>query len=459
VVRGRCDLSHLGFAAVVLAAGKGTRMNSGIPKVLQKVCGRELLNLVIDASTSAGISQVSVVVPKDHSSFSKTIERRGQLSIQQSAEGSGHALLAAREHVHSYENIIVLNGDVPLISHSTIQNMMQNHTEKKSIITVLVCEVPDPKGLGRIIRDDTGNLISIVEEIETNQSNRHTSEINAGIYCFNNSWLWKTVEYLKPSRSGEIYITDLIALAHKQGISIQSFTTHDQNEIKGINNKIDLSVVENIMRKNICEELMLKGVTIIDPNSTYLDHGVKVGKDSVIHPNCHIRGNTNIGIRTTVGPNTIIRDSDIGDDCNIINSVIEETILGNGVTIGPFSHTRKGTKLDNNVHIGNHAEIKNSTLGPGTKMGHFSYIGDADVGSKVNIGAGTITCNYDGTNKNRTTIKDEAFIGSDTMLIAPVKVGRKSITGAGSVISKDVPDNSKAVGAPARIMRGAKRSL
>ena len=452
-----CSSSDPDFAAVVLAAGQGTRMKSDVPKVLHKICGRELLSLVIDASAFAGIGQLAVVVPKDHKSFLETTKGRAKLSIQQTAEGSGHALMAAREHVHLYRNVIVLNGDIPLISPSTIQNMLRNHTEKEAIITVLVCEVPDPKGLGRIIRDDKGNIISIVEEVETDQSNRHTPEVNAGIYCFKNNWLWKVINDLKPSSNGEIYITDLIALAHKQGLNIQSVTTLDQNEIKGVNNKVELSDMENIMKKNICEELMLEGVIIIDPTSTYIDHGVKLGKDSVIHPNCHIRGATNIGMRTTVGPNTIIQDSQIGDDCNIFNSVVDQTKIGDRVEIGPFSHTRSGTKLHNEVHIGNHAEIKNSTLGRGTKMGHFSYIGDADIGANVNIGAGTITCNYDGIKKNRTIISDEAFIGSDTMLIAPVKVGYKSRTGAGSVISKDVPDNSKAIGSPARILRDDQR--
>ena len=449
----QCDPYNLEFAAVVLAAGKGTRMNSELPKVLHRVCGRELLNLVIDASTSAGIHQTSVVIPENHPSFIEAIKGRANVSIQKTPKGTGHALISAREHVESFRNVMVLNGDVPLISNTTLKKMMQNHLNNNAIITVLACKVPNAEGLGRIIRNESGEFVSIVEEVDTDNYNRQIREINAGIYCFDSNWLWNAIKHVEPSTSGEIYITDLVALAQGEGKKIKSFMTLDQNEIKGINSKLDLSVVENIMNKIICEELMLKGVTIIDPNTTYLDHGVTIGKDSIIHPNCHIRGSTNIGNRTTIGPNTIITDSQIGNDCNIFNSVIEETIIGNEVDVGPFSHTRSGTTLDNKVHIGNHAEIKNSNLGYGTKMGHFSYIGDAEVGCNVNIGAGAITCNYDGVSKNRTTIKDGAFIGSDTMLIAPVKIGTKSSTGAGSIISKDVPDNSKAIGAPARIIR------
>jgi len=341
---------------------------------------------------------------------------------------------------------------MPLIKPKTLSNFMKQHKSSKADLTLLTGKVTDPRDFGRIVRNNEGKVTNVVEQSEANVAQLLINEINAGAYCFKTSWLWAALESLKPSKSGEFFLTDLISFAASINLTIESISI-DHQEIMGVNNKSDLAKAEKMIRATTCENLMETGVRIIDPDTTYIDQEVVVGPDTVIFPNTYIRGSTNISSNCKIGPNCEITNSSIGPSCIIRSSTIESTMIHDNVSIGPYSHIREGSVLYEDVSIGNYVEIKNSTLGRGTKSGHHCYLGDSDIGSNVNIGAGTITCNYDGEQKHRTTIKDNAFIGSDTKLVAPVTIGKQSITGAGSIVTKDIPDFAKGIGSPARILK------
>ncbi|MDC0035178.1 bifunctional UDP-N-acetylglucosamine diphosphorylase/glucosamine-1-phosphate N-acetyltransferase GlmU [Chloroflexi bacterium] len=440
------------FKGIILAAGAGTRMKSSLPKALHKLSGRPIITFVINSIIEAGIEDIITIVPAEHHTFKPILENNSELAVQQTPKGSGHALLHAKKKTSTAKNILVLNGDMPLVKRETLTSLMNHHQSSKADLTLLTAQVGNPKDFGRIVRNSDGRIISIIEESEANESHIGINEINAGAYCFKTSWLWNALESLKPSKSGEFFLTDLVTLAYNVNLKTESISAEEQ-EIIGVNNKIDLAKAEKILKTSICENLMANGVTIIDPNTTYIDINVTVGPDTIIFPNTHISGNSKISSYCEIGPNSVIANSSVGHSCIIKSSTAESAIICSNVTIGPYSHIREGSILKSDVNIGNYVEIKNSTIGSGTKSGHHCYLGDADIGSNVNIGAGTITCNYDGEQKQRTIIKDNAFIGSDTKLIAPVTVGKQSITGAGSIITKDIPDFSKAVGSPARITK------
>jgi bifunctional UDP-N-acetylglucosamine pyrophosphorylase/glucosamine-1-phosphate N-acetyltransferase len=308
-------------------------------------------------------------------------------------------------------------------------------------------------GFGRIVRDEDGRVQQVVEEKVASPEQLRIRELNVGVYCFRESWLWEHLERLPLSQVGEYYLTDLVGMAAAEGHQVVAHTIHDVGEVQGINNRIHLARAEALMRRRINEKWMLEGVTIMTPEATYIDATVEIGQDTLIYPNTYLRGKTVIGSGCEIGPNTMVRDSQVGDHCRILASVVAEAIIERDCDIGPYGHLRKGAHLAAGVHMGNFGEVKNSYLGPGTKMGHFSYLGDAQVGADVNIGAGAITCNYDGERKYQTEIGDGAFIGSDTMLIAPVRVGRAARTGAGSVVTHDVPDGELVYGVPARVRK------
>jgi bifunctional UDP-N-acetylglucosamine pyrophosphorylase/glucosamine-1-phosphate N-acetyltransferase len=440
------------FKGIILAAGTGTRMRSSLPKVLHTLSGRPILTYVINSLVGTGIQDIITVVPAKHHRFKSILNKTSQIAVQETPKGSGHALLQAIGMTSTAKNILVLNGDMPLIKKETLISLMTHHQSSEADLTLLTAHVSNPKSFGRIVRNEDNRIITIIEESEANESHIGIKEINAGAYCFKTSWLGDALKSLKPSKSGEFFLTDLISLAYEVDLKTESLSTEEQ-EILGVNNKKELAKVDKILRTSICEDLMAKGVTIIDPDTTYIGIDVSVEQDTVIYPNTHISGVSKISSRCEVGPNSVIANSSVGPNCIIRSSTIESAIVCNNVTVGPYSHIREGTFLKSDVKIGNYVEIKNSAIGNGTKLGHHCYIGDSDIGSNVNIGAGTITCNYDGLKKQRTTIKDNAFIGSDTKLIAPVIVGIQSITGAGSVITKDIPDFAKGVGSPARIIK------
>ena len=326
-------------------------------------------------------------------------------------------------------------------------------------MTLATSRFDDPDGMGRIVRDELGRVSSIVEESESNNKIRAISEVNVGVYCLNVNWLLDTIGTISPSESGEIYLTDLISIAACQDAEmVRSISLNDPAEGIGVNSRVDLAKVESVLRNRICVKWMSDGVTIPDQSTVYIDTTVRIGIDTIVLPNSHIMGDVVIGSDCEIGPNSVVKDSKLGDSCIVSGSVVSGSELERDVHVGSFSSVRSGSHLGRGVHIGTSAEVKNSNLGSGTKVGHFSYIGDADIGSKVNIGAGTVTCNYDGLRKNVTKIDDGAMIGSDTMLVAPVKVGANAETGAGSVVTRDVPVEALVKGIPARVTRVAKKN-
>ena len=426
-------------------------MRSQVPKVLHRVCGRELVSLVVDAAKSGGFDTTVAVVAPDSHAVRDSLGDGIAYAVQREPKGTGDALLQARGHVETVNNVAVMYGDVPLVRPETLDSMMRQHVQSGAFVTLLTAHPSNPDGLGRVVRNPSGAITAVVEERDANDDIRSITEVNGGVYCFRSSWLWPNLEALAPSPSGESYLTDLVERAEQQGLTVESVRAHSPLEITGVNTRVQLAQVEAALRQSLRERWMLAGVTMPDPSSVFIDVDAALGEDTVVLPNTHITGASRIGRQCEIGPNSIVDDSEIGDGCRIVASVVRGSTLEDGVDVGPFSHIRSASHLGRGVHIGTSAEVKQSRLGPDTRSGHFSYIGDAEVGANVNIGAGTVTCNYDGTKKHRTRIDDDAFIGSDTMLIAPVTIGARSSTGAGSVVNKDVPPDSQAVGVPARV--------
>ena len=439
-----------GYAAAILAAGMGTRMKSSTPKALHRICGREMLHLVADAVRGAGVDDITIVVPQDSRRFQDAIGDSVRYATQPEPLGTGHAILQARTALNGASNIMVLYGDAPLIKPSTLARLMLRHAEMEACVTIITSRRSNPDGLGRILRDDSGGITAIVEERHADSDTLAIREVNSGFYCFRAPWLWENLQKLAPAPNGELLLTDLIQAAALQGQIVESITSDDPHETMGINNRIQLAEAETIMSQRIRERCMLGGATMPDASSVYIDCDAEIGQDTIVLPNTHITGQTVIGSGCTIGPNAIIDNAIIGDECTITSSVVRDSTLEADVDVGPFSHIRGGAHIESGVHIGTSAEVKNSRLGRGTKMGHFSYMGDATLGANVNIGAGAITCNFDGRDKHETIVGNDAFIGSDTMLVAPVRIGDGAATGAGAVVTKDVPANTLVVGVPAR---------
>lgn len=438
------------IAAVILAAGQGTRMKSKLAKVLHPIAGREMILHILDAVREAGVQRVVVVGPET-SPLQELLGDAAEYAVQAEALGTGHALAQARPLVEStVEDVLALYGDTPLLTVDTLRAVIAAHQEAEAALTLLTAVAADPEGLGRVLRDALGCIWGVIEEAEADAAQRAIAEINVGVYCFRSSWLWDELASLPRSPKGEYYLTHLVGRAVAAGQRVATVLLKDSVEALGVNTRVQLAQAEAVLRGRIRERLMLSGVTIIDPPSTFIDATVEIGQDTIIYPHSFIGGKTRIGQDCQVGPSSVITDSHIGDNCRVLASVMENATIQEGVDVGPFSHLRPGAHLEAGVHIGNFAEVKNSRLGQGTKMGHFSYIGDAKLGRDVNVGAGTITCNFDGVLKHRTEIGDEVFLGSDTLLIAPVSVGDRALTAAGSVINRDVPPDTAAIGAPAR---------
>ena len=443
--------SQQDYAAVILAAGMGTRMKSRTPKALHRICGREMLLLVVDSVRAAGVDDITVVVPQNSQPFREALDDSVQYASQPEPLGTAHALLQARSAAECADNILVLYGDTPLIRADTLSDLMQRHRRSEACASVVTAIAAKPDGMGRILRDEVGSITAIVEELNADNETLAIREVNSGLYCFRGTWLWRNLERLAPASNGELLLTDLIQAAVEQSLPVESITSDDPRETMGVNDRLQLAEAETILRRRIREHWMLGGVTMPDSASVYIDKTVTLEPDTVILPNTHITGKSVVGGGCTIGPNAIIGNAHIGDDCEIVSSVVRDSTLESGVDVGPFSHIRGGSHIEAGVHVGTSAEIKNSRLGRGTKMGHFSYMGDATLGANVNIGAGAITCNFDGESKHETIIGKDAFIGSDTMLVAPVKIGDRASTGAGAVVTKDVPAGSTVIGVPARV--------
>ena len=443
------------FATVILAAGQGTRMRSDLPKVLHRIAGKPLLQYSLDLVDGLMDSKPVVVVGHKAEQVQDVVGEQARFVIQKEQLGTGHAVQTAETELKgAADYVLVLNADLPLILRESITGLIDLQKQNKTAVAMLTVMSEDPRGFGRIVRNADGGVDRIVEEADASEDEKQIKELNVGVYCFRADWLWDALGKIQPSKvKGEYYLTDLVEIANQNGEKVQPLLATHAEEAIGINNRVHLAEAEAVMRRRINQGWMECGVTFIDPTSTYIEASVEIGRDSIIYPNTVLRGLTKIGHHTQVGPNSMLQDTKVGNHCMILQSVLEHAVLEDHVEIGPFGHLRKGAYLADHVHMGNFGEVKNSYLGKGSKMGHFSYMGDAEVGENVNIGAGTITCNYDGKNKNKTTIGSNAFIGSDTMLVAPVNIGDRSITGAGSVVNHDVPADTVVVGVPAKKMR------
>jgi bifunctional UDP-N-acetylglucosamine pyrophosphorylase/glucosamine-1-phosphate N-acetyltransferase len=413
-----------------------------------KILGRPLIwHAVKSAKESTGEEPV-VVIGHGAEAVQNVLGQDVQYVFQSERLGTGHAVQQTEPLLReNTDAVLVTYGDMPLIRTDTLQRLVMAHTGPITMLTIMV---DDPRGFGRIIRDENGNARGIVEEVQATPEQLAIRELNPGVYCFDASWLWDGLKQIKLSPKGEYFLTDLVEIAVNDGLEVETIQVQDVSEMIGINTRVHLAEATLILKSRINRSLMLAGVTMIDPETTYIEPGIPIGQDTVIWPNTHIQGKTSIGENCIIGPNANIKDTVIGNGCEVTSSLLEGAVLEDDVDVGPFAHLRKGAHLARGVHMGNFGEVKNSYLGPGTKLGHFSYIGDTTTGSDVNIGAGTITCNYDGEQKHPTVIGSDAFIGSDTMLVAPLNLGDGSRTGAGSVVTKDVPDNTLVVGLPAR---------
>ncbi len=439
---------------VILAAGKGTRMVSDLPKPLHLLLGRPLITYVVNTAAPLAEKPPVIVIGHGGEKIKDTLGDQLRYAVQDELLGTGHAVQQAEKILGGKSDLIlVLYGDMPLVTTQTLESLIQTQKSNSGPLTLLTLMEDNPRGFGRISRDSSGKIKKIVEEADANPEQMEIKELNAGMYCFKSDWLWTSLKKLTPSASGEYYLTDLVELAASEGHQVSSVQIKDPDELIGINTRIHLAETGRILRLRINQKWMLAGVSILDPLSTYIDPEVIIGQDTVILPNTYLQKDTIIGKECIIGPGTRIFRSQVGDGCEIEFSVVEESRIEDGVDIGPFSHLRKGAHLGPGVHVGNFGEIKDSYLGEGSKMGHFSYIGNTQIGKDVNIGAGTITCNYDGEKKHQTVIHDGVFIGSDTMLVAPIEIGENASTGAGSVVTKDVPPDTVVAGVPARQIR------
>ena len=439
---------------VILAAGMGTRMKSNIPKVLHPLLGKPMVEYIFDAVRDICADPPLVVVGNRADLVMETLGDKARYVVQEPQLGTAHAVQCAREVLRGKSDIVlVANSDFPLITAETYALLVKTYQESGSKLALSTVVSDEPRGFGRIIRDGKGCIVGIVEEKAATPEQKKISELNSNPYCFNAEWLWDALDQVEKSEVGEYYLTDLVEIAADSGQIISSIEIEDHKESIGINNRVHLAEAAKVIRQRINNKWMLAGVTMIDPDKVFIDDTVTLGRDTVIYPEVYLRGATTVGEECKLGPSVILEDTIIGDRCKLLFAMLESARVENDVDMGPFGHLRCGAHLDDHVHMGNFGEIKNSYLAPGVKMGHFSYIGDAHVGRNVNIGAGTITCNFDGKGKYKTEIGEDAFIGSDTMLVAPVKIGRGAKTGAGSVVTRDVPDGSVVVGVPAKEMK------
>lgn len=433
--------------AIVLAAGLGTRMKSSLPKVLHEVAGWPMLKHVTAALREAGVENIILVLGHQSHLVEDAMGEGYKIAYQKEQLGTGHAVLQALPFLQEYQagQCLVVCGDTPLLKGQTIKALREKQESSDSEAIILTAEMADPTGYGRILKKD-GRVAGIVEEKDAGTAEKAIKEINIGTYCFNIEVLNRLLPKLSPANAqGEYYLTDIISLLVEEGKCVETYLLDDPAEAMGINNRVQLAEAERQMRRRINEEHMLAGVTMIDSENTYIQAGVKIGQDTIIYPGVHLEGQTSIGKACEIGPDSRIVDSAVADETHIKYSYLAEAKVGQSCTIGPFSYLRPGAVLAKKVKVGDFSEVKNTYVGEGSKIPHLSYIGDSIIGKEVNIGAGTITCNYDGQHKFPTNIGDGAFIGSNTNLVAPVTVGPGVYIGAGSTITKDIPAGSLAV--------------
>lgn len=417
------------LSSVILAAGQGAGMNSSKPKAVHEVCFTPIINLVYTAAKNAGAEDIITVVGAGAEHIKNCLGSDKKYAYQEKPLGTGHAVMAAMPQLEDGGTLLVLSGDVPLVSATTLKNAIKYHFDNRLAATIITANLSNPSGYGRIVRDENLNVQAIIEDKDATAVQKQITEVNSGLYCFDIGLLRAALSDLKNDNSqSEYYLTDTIAILLENGYSVGAYRASDSSEIRGVNNRVQLASAEKAMRKKINEHHMLSGVTIIDPASTYIGTDVTIGADTVIFPGTTIKGKCHIG-----------------SNCEIISSVIDSSDIADGVHIGPFAYIRPGCKIGENVKVGDFVELKNSSIGSNTKISHLTYVGDSDVGENVNFGCGTVTVNYDSKNKHRTTIGDGAFIGCNTNLVAPVTIASGAYTAAGSTITEDVPEDSLAV--------------
>ena len=431
-------------AAVILAAGKGTRMCSKLPKVLHKVGDSTILSCVIDAAHEAGVEKTVVVAGYGAEQVAQEVSSQGEVALQEEQLGTAHALLQAEPMLKNFSGqVLVLCGDTPLIEGETLRRLVQTHRSQNAAATVLTALVNNPEGYGRVVRDEQGLVQRIVEQKDASVDELLINEINTGFYCFDSAGLFDALRQISPANAqGEYYLTDIVGVLRNAGCSVGAMSVDDPMEVAGINDRSQLAQADGYMRKKILEKLMKNGVTIIDPASAYVSRKSKVGRDTVIYPFTIIEGSTVVGEDCELGPGSRLVNATVGNQVSVQYSIVLDSTISDNCKVGPYAYVRPETFLGADVKVGEFVEIKKSVIGEGSKVPHLSYVGDTIIGRKVNIGAGTITCNYDGSRKWLTRIGDGAFIGSNTNLVAPVEVGKGAIIGAGSTITKDVSDDS-----------------
>ncbi|GAV31823.1 glucosamine-1-phosphate N-acetyltransferase [Coriobacteriaceae bacterium EMTCatB1] len=436
----------MGASALILAAGEGTRMRSRLPKVAHEILGVPMVRYVVDAARASGCDPVVVVTGHGAETVERLLEDV-QTVRQEQQLGTGHAVQCAQEAFAEADgSLVVLSGDSPLITSETIRALVGARESARAAAAVLTAVLADPTGYGRIVRDEAGRLARIVEEKDASDEERAIREVNTGFYCFDARVLFEHVHLLDNANAqGEFYLTDVIDVLRREQLPVVAIAASDSAEVLGINNRAQLAEAAKVMQRRINRAHLLAGVTMRDPELVWIGPRVTIGRDVTLEPMTFLMGDTSIGEGSVIGPDSRITDSVVGENAVVDSSIVEGSCVCDGVRIGPRAYLRPGTVVRPNAKVGTSVEVKNSLIGEGSKVPHLSYIGDAEIGAGVNVGAGTITCNYDGRSKHRTVIEDGAFVGSDTMLVAPVRIGAGAVTGAGSTITRDVPADALAV--------------
>ena len=435
------------FTSVILAAGMGTRMKSKMPKVLHKVCGKPLSKWVIDASKAAGADKVCAVVGHKAETVKEVLGDVCEFALQAEQKGTGHAVMQAIDVIkNSKGEVVILNGDTPLITAETINKAIEYHKNNGNQATVITAILDDATGYGRIVRDNDGSVLKIVEQKDASEEEKKINEVNSGMYVFDAQSLVYALDKITPNNAqGEYYLTDTLEILLSAGKKIGGYAISDNDEIRGINDRVQLNEAEKIMQKLINEYHMRNGVTMRNPESVYIEDGVEIGNDTEICQNVTIKSGTKIGSDCVIGSGSMLNRAVIHDGVDVLSSVILESEVDEGTHVGPFAYIRPNCHVGKEVKVGDFVELKNSNIDDGTKISHLTYIGDSDVGKRVNFGCGTVTCNYDGKKKYRTTIGDDCFVGCNTNFVSPINVGDGVYIAAGSTITEDIPENSLSI--------------
>ena len=435
------------FTSVILAAGMGTRMKSKMPKVLHKVCGKPLSKWVIDASKAAGADKVCAVVGHKAETVKEVLGDVCEFALQAEQKGTGHAVMQAIDVIkNSKGEVVILTGDTPLITAETINKAIEYHKNNGNQATVITAILDDATGYGRIVRDNDGSVLKIVEQKDASEEEKKINEVNSGMYVFDAQSLVYALDKITPNNAqGEYYLTDTLEILLSAGKKIGGYAISDNDEIRGINDRVQLNEAEKIMQKRINEYHMRNGVTMRNPESVYIEDGVEIGNDTEICQNVTIKSGTKIGSDCVIGSGSMLDRAVIHDGVDVLSSVILESEVDEGTHVGPFAYIRPNCHVGKEVKVGDFVELKNSNIDDGTKISHLTYIGDSDVGKRVNFGCGTVTCNYDGKKKYRTTIGDDCFVGCNTNFVSPINVGDGVYIAAGSTITEDIPENSLSI--------------